>query len=123
MVTIAAPRARTVRSPQAVLTPEEVGSCACRGRCRRIRAQTDPMVNPLATARMRPVTVTVTCPHPAPPVTGRTTGLSPLAGRILDQLSITAWLPAGLLMANTYLVAGMYLVQVPGSEPSAHRQS
>ena len=77
------------------------------------------MANPLATARMRPLTVTVTCPHPAPPSTGRPIGLSQMAGRILDQLSITAWLPAALLMANTYLVAGMYLVRVPGSEPSA----
>jgi hypothetical protein len=47
-----------------------------------------------------------------------TAGLSPFAAKILEQLSITAWLPAALLMANTYLVAGMYLVR-PDDKPRA----
>jgi hypothetical protein len=67
--------------------------------------------------RPRPVAVSVTCNH-TPASTGPPTGLSPFAAKILDQLSITAWLPAALLMANTYLVAGMYLVR-PDDVPRA----
>ena len=63
-----------------------------------------------------PIAVSVTCTHP--PGNPSPAGLSPLAAKILDQLSVTAWLPAALLMANTYLLAGMYLVREPGSEPT-----
>lgn len=50
-------------------------------------------------------------------------GLSPLAGRVLDQLSVTAWLPAALVVANVYVVAGLYLVREPGDAPSVHNLS
>jgi hypothetical protein len=70
-------------------------------------------------ALRRPVNVSVTCPvptvrtDPGPPA-----GLSPWSARLLDQLSLTAWLPAALLVANVYLVAGMYLVRNPGADPT-----
>jgi hypothetical protein len=63
-----------------------------------------------------PIAVSVTCTHP--PGNPGPSGLSPLAAKILDQLSVTAWLPAALLMANTYLLAGMHLVREPGSDPT-----
>src|SRR4051794_11055026 len=70
-----------------------------------------------AMAAEPPITVSVTCTHPSG--VPSPAGLSPLAAKILDQLSVTAWLPAALLMANTYLLAGMYMVREPGSDPTA----
>lgn len=37
---------------------------------------------------------------------------------MLDQLSLTAWVPAALLVANIYLVAGMYMVRETGAHPT-----
>jgi hypothetical protein len=45
-------------------------------------------------------------------------GFSSFAAQVLDQLSLTAWLPAALLMADVYVVAGLYLVQEPDSAPT-----
>lgn len=45
-------------------------------------------------------------------------GLSPWSARVLDQLSLTAWLPAGLLVANAYLLAGMYMVRKRHPRPT-----
>lgn len=94
------------------------------------RSQT-PSMWPRSAIR-RPVEVTVSMPHwplaqpppptppsavsappPAPPE-----GISPFSARVLDQLSLTAWLPAGLVVANTYLVIGMYLVRDPKEQPT-----
>jgi hypothetical protein len=74
----------------------------------------------------RPVEVTVTVPQlpalaassPAP-APEPAAGLSPFSARILDQLSLTAWLPAALVVAHTYLVVAMYMVRAGnGDEPS-----
>lgn len=72
----------------------------------------------VTTHRRHPMSVTVTCSHPPAP-SGGPSGISPLAAKILDQLSLTAWLPAALLMANVYLVAGMFLVRNPDRDPTA----
>ncbi len=64
-----------------------------------------------------PITVSVTCSHP--PAASAPAGLSPFAAKVLDQLSVTAWLPAALLMTNTYLLVGMYLVRDPKAGPTA----
>lgn len=69
------------------------------------------MTNEVVTAPGLPVAVSVTCSHPA--AAGAPAGLSPFAAKVLDQLSVTAWLPAALLMTNAYLLAGMYLVRDP----------
>lgn len=50
---------------------------------------------------------------PAPPE-----GLSPFSARVLDQLSLTAWLPAALVVANMYVVVGMYLLRDPHAGPT-----
>ncbi len=48
-------------------------------------------------------------------------GLSPFSARILDQLSLTAWLPAALVIANGYLVVGMYMVRENnGNKPTVN---
>lgn len=52
-------------------------------------------------------------PEPAPAA-----GLSPFSARVLDQLSLTAWLPAALVVANTYLVIGMYMLRGEGDKRS-----
>src|SRR3954469_25471512 len=69
------------------------------------------------TASEPPIAVSVTCSHP--PAKNAPAGLSPFAAKVLDQLSVTAWLPAALLMTNTYLLVGMYLVRDPKVGPTA----
>lgn len=70
----------------------------------------------------RPLEVTVNLPErrsppqaEPPPLTQSAPpppdGLSPFSARVLDQLSLTAWLPAALVVANIYLVVGMYLAR------------
>ncbi len=71
----------------------------------------------MVSARPRLVDVSIACQHEAVS-SSSPAGVSPFAAKVLDQLSITAWLPAALLMANTYLVAGMYLVR-PDEKPRA----
>lgn len=46
-------------------------------------------------------------------------GLSPFSARVLDQLSLTSWLPAALIVVNTYLVVGMLLVADPNEPPTS----
>ena len=75
------------------------------------------MTSEAVTASGLPIAVSVTCSHP--PAASAPAGLSPFAARVLDQLSVTAWLPAALLMTNTYLLVGMYLVRDPKVGPTA----
>lgn len=44
-------------------------------------------------------------------------GLSPFLAKVLEQLSITSWLPAALFVTNGAIVAGLYMVQpdIPGA--------
>lgn len=105
-----------------------LSACACRGGQRTIGFQTSFM-RPWFT-QARPVEVTLTVPQwPASPPAAQSSrdsalapvppeGLSPFSARVLDQLSLTAWLPAGLVVANTYVLAGMYLVRDPAVEPT-----
>ena len=67
--------------------------------------ETGCMTSETVTASGPPVAVSITLSPP--PSTGAPAGVSPLAAKILDQLSVTAWLPAALLMTNTYLLVGM----------------
>src|SRR5471030_666180 len=70
-------------------------------------------------ALREPVHVSVSYAGPTtPPATSPADGLSPWSARILEQLSLTAWLPAALLVANVFLVAGMYLVRTPAADPT-----
>ena len=75
-------------------------------------------------ALREPVHVSVSYAAPTtPPATSPADGLSPWSARILEQLSLTAWLPAALLVANVYLVAGMYLVRTPAADPTMQNLS
>jgi hypothetical protein len=74
------------------------------------------MTNESVTASGPPIALSVTCSHP--PAAQAPAGLSPFAAKVLDQLSVTAWLPAALLMTNTYLLVGMYLVRDPKAGPT-----
>lgn len=69
--------------------------------------------------RYRPIHVTVNYPSAgsfrADQGSGSSDGLSPFMARVLDQLSLTAWLPAALVVTNFYLVAGMYLTRDAGA--------
>jgi len=60
------------------------------------------MVSTGRRAMQRPVTVVVQAPGPAGPA--NSSDFSAVAGRILDQLSATAWLPAALLVGDIALV-------------------
>lgn len=75
------------------------------------------MSSEAVTAPGPPIAVSFTCSHP--PAAKGPGGLSPFAAKVLDQLSVTAWLPAALLMTNTYLLVGMYLVRDPKADPTA----
>lgn len=85
----------------------------------------------LRLARRGPVQVTVSladwpvppappsAPTPVTPEPAPADGLSPFSARVLDQLSLTAWLPAALFVANLYLVLGMQLARLrPDAKPS-----
>src|SRR5262245_3488031 len=89
---------------------------ACQPAAKPQWTETEGMANEVLPSQT-PIALTVTCTHPAG--SSGPSGISPLAAKILDLLSVTAWLPAALLMANTYLLAGMYLVRTPGSDPTA----
>lgn len=66
---------------------------------------------PRVTARAAPSVRDTISPPSAP---SSPAGISPFVAKILDQLSITAWLPAGLLVANTAFLVGCFV------EHSAH---
>lgn len=46
-------------------------------------------------------------------------GVSPYAARVLDQLSLTSWLPAGFLVANLGVVIGLHLAKTSPESPRA----
>ena len=73
-----------------------------------------------ATVGPRPLHVTLASLDSAKPAValGPPEGISPFSARILDQLSLTSWLPAALVVANAYLVAGMYQVAEADAAPT-----
>lgn len=72
--------------------------------------------------QLRPVNVTVNYPQAAGDPSGHSgdtpAGLLQLIAKVFDQLSLTAWLPAALLVANTYLIVAMRWLHQPGTDPS-----
>lgn len=103
-----------LRGRSRLLDRSQKGRCGRGSACRRDRpggeAQTALVPTLRASSRVPVTIVAHDCPSvPAPPQPP--SGLSPFAARVLSQLAVTAWLPAALLMADVYLVLGLFMVR------------